>query len=89
MATRIGNISELQKFLQTIEVQDEKKPDEFTAREIWEGLKTMGDKRSYNAVRLHLENEEREGRYSRRQIVINGKRTYVYRRETTTQRSNT
>jgi hypothetical protein len=88
MATRIGNSKELQRFLEDIKLPEEKKPDEFTSLEIHAALKAAGDKRSFNAIRCYLEDAEREGKYTRRKLLINGKWTYVYRKETTTQRSS-
>lgn len=76
MATKIGNKSDLERFLATLPVAEQRQPDEFTAREVHAALKAKGDTRTFEGVRLWLSRTEL---YDSRKILIDGKWTSVYR----------
>ena len=74
----IGNKAALMKSLMAISPVKSIRDDEFTMDDYFAMMRENGDTRSYEGLRSALQNDERNGKFKSRKVVVNGKECNAY-----------
>ena len=74
----IGNKAALMKSLMAISPVKTIRDDEFTMDDYFAMMRENGDTRSYEGLRSALQNDERNGKFKSRKVVVNGKECNAY-----------
>ena len=74
----IGNKAALMKSLMAISPVKAIRDDEFTMDDYFAMMRKNGDTRSYEGLRSALQNDERNGKFKSRKVVVNGKECNAY-----------